>query len=76
MIHVFRPKGVIQIVLFRIDNLIAVLHLNALDLIDIIPGSVTSCLCFTKNLEEKKEGRDLTQSYDKSPYTDRKIQKA
>ena len=55
MIHVFRPKGVVQIVLFRIDNLIAVLHLNALDLIDIIPGSVTSCLCFTKNLEEKKE---------------------
>ena len=25
---------------------------------------------------EIEEGRDLTQSYDKSPYTDRKIQKA
>ena len=24
----------------------------------------------------KEKGRDLTQSYDKSPYTDRKIQKA
>ena len=28
----------------------------------------------TVDLREK--GRDLTQSYDKSPYTDRKIQKA
>ena len=25
---------------------------------------------------EKRKGRDLTQPYDRSPYTDRKIQKA
>ena len=28
------------------------------------------------NCTEREKGRDLTQSYDKSPYTDRKIQKS
>ena len=36
--------------------------------------SVRPAMCHTTNVREK--GRDLTQSYDKSPHTDRKIQKA
>ena len=31
----------------------------------------------SENIEKnKRKGRDLTQPYDRSPYTDRKIQKA
>ena len=29
-----------------------------------------------KEADQREKGRDLTQSYDKSPYTHRKIQKA
>ena len=36
----------------------------------------TGILIHLTKLKVKEKGRDLTQSYDKSPYTHRKIQKA
>ena len=51
--------------------------LNYMQLISIKVSILWNAkLTFTQSIKEREKGRDLTQSYDKSPYTHRKIQKA